>query len=465
MVKVSTSKKWDYEADVIIVGAGTAGLPAAVVAAEAGANVAILELMSYCASSLALVNVGPAFAGTDVQKEQGVDDSPEQYYKDGVELAKGVPEMWRVYTDNQLDTYYWCKKIGVKFGELFAPPAHTRKRGFFVKGSDMLRVLEKTAKEKGVEILFLHRAIRLITDPQTGRVLGLKVRLKDSKEEKNFKAKRAVIITSGGFGRNREMVEEYGPEFVDWVPTMPPGHLGDGLKMALGIGAGTKDVGHAVCGSFAVDVVSKTGVMDFVGYAGGIMVNVNGQRFWDEATRKSFYGMLSEKGMQQPGGFFYVVFDDKAKNKVRPGKLGKAKPFQGDTIEELAEKAGIDPQGLKETIAKYNSDIQSVGYDTVCDRRTLEGCDGTPETIDAPPYYAVKCKGSTSSFKGGLRINTRCQVLNQYDEIIPNLYAAGEVTGGLWSAHGTYLPCTMVTAAMTFGRIAGKNAAAEPPWK
>ena len=465
MVKVSTSKKWDYEADVIIVGAGTAGLPAAVVAAEAGANVAILELMSYCASSLALVNVGPAFAGTDVQKEQGVDDSPEQYYKDGVELAKGVPEMWRVYTDNQLDTYYWCKKIGVKFGELFAPPAHTRKRGFFVKGSDMLRVLEKTAKEKGVEILFLHRAIRLITDLQTGRVLGLKVRLKDSKEEKNFKAKRAVIITSGGFGRNREMVEEYGPEFVDWVPTMPPGHLGDGLKMALGIGAGTKDVGHAVCGSFAVDVVSKTGVMDFVGYAGGIMVNVNGQRFWDEATRKSFYGMLSEKGMQQPGGFFYVVFDDKAKNKVRPGKLGKAKPFQGDTIEELAEKAGIDPQGLKETIAKYNSDIQSVGYDTVCDRRTLEGCDGTPETIDAPPYYAVKCKGSTSSFKGGLRINTRCQVLNQYDEIIPNLYAAGEVTGGLWSAHGTYLPCTMVTAAMTFGRIAGKNAAAEPPWK
>ena len=350
MVKASIPKKWDYEADVIIVGAGTAGLPAAVVAAEAGAKVAILELMSYCASSLALVNVGPAFAGTDVQKEQGVDDSPEQYYKDGVELAKGVPEMWRVYTDNQLDTYYWCKKIGVKFGELFAPPAHTRKRGFFVKGSDMLRVLEKTAKEKGVEILFLHRATRLITDPQTGRVLGLKVRAKDSKEEKNFKARKAVIITTGGFGRNHEMVEEYGPEFVDWIPTMPPGHLGDGLKMALAIGAGTKDLGHAVCGSFAVDVVSKTGVMDFVGYAGGIMVNVNGQRFWDEATRKSFYGMLSEKGMEQPGGFFYVVFDDKAKNKVRSGKLGKAKPFQGNTIEELAEKAGIDPKGLKETI-------------------------------------------------------------------------------------------------------------------
>jgi fumarate reductase flavoprotein subunit len=462
MVPLSKPEKWDYEADVIIVGAGTAGLPAAAVAAEAGAKVAVLELMSYCASSLALVNVGPAFAGTDVQKEQGVEDSPEQYYKDGVELAKGVPEMWRMYTDNQLDTYYWCKKIGVKFGELFPPPAHTRKRGFFVKGSDMLRVLEKTAKEKGAEILFLHRATRLITDPQTEKVIGLKVRVKDSKEEKNFKANKAVILTTGGFGRNSEMVEEYGPEFVDWVPTMPPGHLGDGLKMALGVGAGTKDLGHAVCGSFAVDVVSKTGVMDFVGYAGGIMVNVDGQRFWDEATRKSFYGLLSERGMQQPGGFFFVVFDDLAKNKVRHGKLGKAKPYQGNTIEELAEKAGIDPKGLRTTIDKYNSDLKSVGYDTIHDRRTLEGCDGAPVTIDTPPYYAVKCKGSTSSFKGGLKINTRCQVLNQYGEVIAGLYAGGEVTGGLWSPHGTYLPCTMVTAAMTFGRIAGKNAAAEP---
>jgi fumarate reductase flavoprotein subunit len=464
MATVSIPKKWNHRADIIIVGAGTAGLPAATVAAEAGAKVTVLELMSYCASSLALVNVGPAFAGTDVQKDQGIDDSPKQYYQDGIALAKGVPEIWRTYTDHQLDTYHWCKKIGVKFGELFAPPAHTRKRGFFVKGTDMLRCLEKAAKEKGVEILFLHRATRLIADPKTGRVLGLKVKAKD-KAEQNFKANKAVILTSGGFGRNREMVEEYGPHFIDWLPTMPPGHLGDGLKMALALGAGTQDLGHAVVGSFSVDVASKTGVMDFVGYAGGIFVNVNGQRFWDEATRTSFYGLLVEEGMKQPGGFFYVVFDDTAKNKVRHGKLGKAKPYQGDTIEELAEKAGIDPKGLKETIDKYNNDIKSVGYDTVFDRRTLEGCEGTPVTIETPPFYAIKCKGSTSSFKGGLKINSRCQVLNQYGEVIPSLYAAGEVTGGLWSAHGTYLPCTMVTAAMTFGRIAGKNAAAEPKWK
>ena len=107
-------EQWSYEADVVIVGAGNAGLPAAIMAADAGAKVAVLESMSYCASSLALVQVGPAFAGTDVQKAEGIDDSPELFYRDGMEKAKGLPEMWRLFTDYQLDTYYWCKKLGLK---------------------------------------------------------------------------------------------------------------------------------------------------------------------------------------------------------------------------------------------------------------------------------------------------------------------------------------------------------------
>jgi fumarate reductase flavoprotein subunit len=458
-------KKWDYEADVVIVGAGTAGLPAAVAAINEGAKkVAVLELMSYCAASLALVNVGPAFAGTDLQKAEGIDDSPEIYYKDGTERGQGVPELWKAFTDKQLAVYNWTKEIGVEYHGLFAMPAHTRTRGIFVKGNDMLRCMEKAARAKGAEILFMHRATRLIVDPASGRVMGLKVLIKDDKEEKNFKASKAVILATGGFGRNKAMIEEFGPSFANWVPTMSPGHLGDGLKMALAVGASTKDFGRAVSGSFAVDAITKTGVIDFVGYAGGIMVNVNGQRFWDEATHASFYGQVCEEGMRQPGGVFFCVFDDKAKKIIRPGKLGKAKPFQGDTLEAVAKEAGIDPKGLKATIEKYNSDIRSVGYDTIHDRITLEGCSGKPVTIETPPYYAIKCKGSISSFKGGIRINDNAQVLNQYDEVIPGLYAAGELTGGLWGPHGTYLPGTMVSASMTFGMIAGKNAMKEKAW-
>jgi fumarate reductase flavoprotein subunit len=458
-------KKWDYEAEVIIVGAGTAGLPAAVAAINGGAKkVAVLELMSYCAASLALVNVGPAFAGTDMQKAEGIDDSAEIYYQDGTERGKGVPELWKAFTDNQLSIYNWTKEIGVQYQGLFAMPAHTRKRGIFVKGNDMLRCIEKAAKAKGAEILFLHRATRLIIDPATGRVLGLKVRVKDEKEEKNFKAEKAVILTTGGFGRNKAMIEEFGPSFKDWVPTMCPGHLGDGLKMALAVGAATKDFGRAVSGSFAVDAETKTGVIDFVGYAGGVMVNVKGQRFWEEATRNTFYGQVTEEGMKQPGGVFYCVLDDKARKNIKPGKLGKAKPYQADTLDELCKTTGINAAGLKATIEKYNADIKSVGYDTVFDRRTLEGCEGTPVTIDTPPYYAIKCKGSISSFKGGIKINANAQVINQYEEVIPGLYAAGELTGGLWGAYGTYLPGTMVSASMTFGMIAGKNAVKEKTW-
>ena len=462
MSVVLVPEKWDYEADVIVVGAGTAGLPAGIEAAEAGVKVAVLELMSYCASSLALVNIGPAFAGTDVQQQEGIDDSPDQYYRDGVERAKGSPEIWRAFADNQLDTYRWCKRIGMEFKGLYAVQGHSKKRGFWVKGSDALRVLEKTAKAKGVEILFLHRATRLITDPQTGRVLGLKVRVKD--DIKEFKAKRAVILATGGFGRNREMVEEYGPAFVNCVPTMPPGHLGDGLRMGLAVGAATKNLGSAVISSFSIDAETKTGHISFMLHPGGISVNVNGKRFWDESNRLSFYGLQSKEGMRQPGGNYWVVYDEKVRKNAPIERLGKAKPYQANTIEELAKQVGIDAKGLKETIDKYNSDIETVGYDTVFNRRTLVGVDGTPIKIDTPPFFAIRCAASTSSFKGGLMVNTRCQVIDQYDEVIPSLFAAGELTGGLWGSKGTYLPGTMVSASMTFGRIAAKNAVKEPSW-
>ncbi|MEW6663624.1 MAG: FAD-binding protein [Thermodesulfobacteriota bacterium] len=458
-------KNWDYETDVIVIGAGTAGFPAAMMAAEAGAKVAIVELLPQAAPSLGLINVGPAFAGTDVQKEQGIDDSPEQYYIDGVELAKGDPELWKTFTDNQLDTYYWCQKIGMGFGkDLFPPPGHTRKRGIWMKGPDMVRCLEKNAKAtKDVDLKYSHRAIRLITNPDTGRVLGLVVKVKDT--EQNFKANRAVVIASGGFGRNKEMVEEYGPYFKDWMPTMCHGHLGDGLKMALDVGAATKHIGRAVSGSFAVDVESKTGIMDFIGYGGGIFVNVNGKRFDDESGRTRFYGLVTEEGMKQPGRVWFGIIDEKIKNTtLRAHMLKKAKLSRFDTLDDLAKTMGIDANGLKETLKKYNSDMETLGYDSVFDRRTQEGCEGKPLKIDTPPFYAVKCTGATSSFKGGLRINGKTQVLTQYGEIIPGLYAAGEVTGGMWGYGGTYLPCTLVSSGLTMGRVAGKAAANERPW-
>lgn len=461
MTKVELPQKWDYEADVIVVGAGTAGLPAAIAATEAGAKAAVLESISHCGGSLHLIEVGPSFAGTDLQKKEGIEDSPEQYCRDGINIAKGTPELWRVFADHQLDTYEWCKEIGMKFGELWPPPTHTAIRAMWAKGNKMVQSLEKAARMRGVEILFLHRATRLISDPKTGRILGLKVTAKD--KVRNFKANKAVILATGGFGRNREMVQEYGPAFVNCVPMMAAGHLGDGLKMALAEGAATKDIGSAVRSSYPVDAEKKTGNVLFQVIAGGILVNVNGKRFADEGMRTTFYGQVSEVGMKQPGGgVYWAVYDSKMRREVPSSQLERVSEYEGGTVEEIAKNAGINPEGLKETIDKYNSDIESFGYDTQFDRRTLVGVKGTPIAVDTPPFYAVKGATTTTSFKGGIKINTRNQVLNQYDEVIPGLYAAGEVTGGLWGAGGAYLMGSMVSTSMTFGLIAGRNAAIEP---
>ena len=107
------------------------------------------------------------------------------------------------------------------------------------------------------------------------------------------------------------------------------------------------------------------------------------------------------------------------------------------------------------------SDIGKMGYDSEFDRRTQDGSEGKPIKLDTPPFYGYKCRGSTSSFKGGLKVNAKMQVMSHYGEVIPGLYAAGEVTGGLWGHDGTYLPGTMVSASMTLGRVAAKNALKE----
>ena len=123
MTRLPIPKEWDLETDVLVIGAGTAGLPAAISVVETGARVAVLETTSIIGGSGNLITAGGAFAGTDIQKETGIEDSPEQLYKDGVEIALGVPELWRTFADNQLDTYEWLKSIGASPNKRFCLPA------------------------------------------------------------------------------------------------------------------------------------------------------------------------------------------------------------------------------------------------------------------------------------------------------------------------------------------------------
>ncbi len=467
MTGVAVPQKWDHEADVIIVGGGAAGFPAAIVVAEAGLKATVLESRSACGGSLAIGAGDFAIAGSDEQKELGIEDSPDILYEDMINSCGAVPEIARAYADNQIYAYRMLKEAGIKFPGVIPFLGHSRNRclaWLFGTGPEMVKALENRARDRGAEILLKHRATRLITDPQTGRIIGLKVTVKG--ETKNFKVKRAVILATGGFGRNREIIGEYAPGMLGAVPLMPAGHLGDGLKMGLDVGAATKDIGIAVAPSFPVCIEAHSVALPALD-CGGIMVNVEGKRFYAESSTEYFCGPMTGAGMRQLGGVYWVVYNGQIKegidNETLLSWLEKCKQYKADTIEEVAKSAGIDAKGLKETIDRYNSDLDIVGYDTVFGRKSQFAPEKPLVKIDMPPFYIIKCVTSITSLKGGLKINGRSQVLNHYGEIIPGLYAAGEVIGGLYTK--AYLSGIMSSSSMTFGIIAGRNAAKESAWQ
>ena len=453
-------EKWDGEADVIVVGAGNAGLPAAMAATDKGAKVIVLETWSGPASSLAYIIGGTLFAGTDLQKEKGIEDSPEKLFKEAVESTQGSPGLWRVLADRQLETYEWLKGLGAKPIGVDHAPGHkeVRVHRFEGHGGRLLKILRKTAEEKGVEILFKHRAERLILDPAKGRVIG--VRAKHEEENLHFRARKAVILASGGFIQNREFVKEFGPYSVSCLSGSAPAHLGDGLRMALGIGAATADIGAAA--SPSISVCTTTNRSTRMQGAGGITVNKDSKR-WADEVGPPYNIMMRDLILRYPDGLHFVIYDSKIRQEASPEAYQHAKEYKADTIEELARAVGLKPEALVETISEYNSDIDTYGYDKKFGRREWGGTHGMEPVpkIDTPPFYAVICKVALSSCKGGVKINPKAQVIDQFGDVILGLYTAGEVTGGLFSKPEAYYAGTMTLMAFVFGRVAGENAAAE----
>jgi len=461
---------WDHESDVVIVGGGTAGLPAAIRLRERGNTATVLEWRPQCGGSLGMIVGAVAFAGTDEQKAAGIEDSPELLARDLIEVGGAIPAIAKATADAQLEAYDIFRQEAFKWPGIVALPGHSAIRGMgwmLNYGPPVVQCLENKARKVGAEILFRHRGTRLIQDRENGRVIGIEVQTKD-KRTLNFKAKKGVILGSGGFGRNKKMIREWAPHMVDCVPKMPISHMGDGIKMALQLGAATQDIGMAVAGSWPVSSETHSRCIWALDW-GGIMVNVNGERFFKESSDEGFYGRMTEAGMRQPGGVYWVVFDQWVfdhvgttqvkgtveRNMAHFRDIDWCAKVKADTPEELATLAGFDPDGFKKSLARYNGDIEKHGYDTVFGREYQFGS-ARPVQPLKPPYYAAQCVTSTTSFKGGLKVDEEMRVIDQYDSPIPGLYAAGETTGGLWSK--SYMLAVMTSGSMAQGIIAAKSA-------
>lgn len=462
--ELSMPKKWDHETDVLIIGAGTAGLAAAIEARKAGARTTVLEQMPSCAGSLSVCAGNINFAGSEFQQSQGVQDSPDEYYKDGLSSCKGAPALWRKFVDNHLDTYKMLIELGCKPIALWMLPGHSKKRAHYFSGMgpSILKSLEKGARERNAEILFNHKAVRLIVDPGKKRVVGTRAESKG--EIKNFKAGKAVIIASGGFGNNPKMVEEFkGLQYAKrCLPTMR-GHTGEGIKMAMAIGVATSHIGTAAMPSIPMDANTKNpdAITLHHTLCGAIFVNSEGKRYVNECLQ--IFPYLGEAAFAQPGDYVFNVYDSAIRNQIELVDWSIFKEYQDSTIEGLAKQLNIDEKALADTIKEYNDDIEKNGYDTKFGKKLLLGhVNAPPVKIEKPPFYGIKLMNCFTSFKGGLKINTETQALDQYGNVVPGLYAAGEGTGGLFG-EGFYICGTMICESMTFGRISGMNAAAEKP--
>lgn len=470
-------RKWDKTTEVIIVGAGGAGLAAAISAAKAGAKVLVVEKApSLLVSSSAICGGGVSAAGTKMQKEKGQQDSKELFYEELVKAGghRNDPELIKMFVDNAADTIDWFYDRGMKFFFRGYPGFSVNRQhsNISASGREYIDIMVKELEKYKVQILFDSPVARLVTNHETGEVLGVQAVQKGRKVY--FKAKKAVILTSGGYAGSKDMIDRFLIPFKDAISCASPTASGDGLLMATKIGATTTHMGYGAVYAYGMitDAAKRKGVVhrayEMAAAFGAITVNKDGKRFVREETTPTG---VSLRLVDQPESTLYVIGDksmlDGWLGSKMPGVIGwthkmvekearEQKYFiaSADTLEELAKKVGINPEGLKKTVQKYNGYVEA-GVDPEFDRAKAN----LRKKLESGPFYALSGRPVALATTGGLKINNAFNVLDPYLVPVPRLYAAGEIIGGI---HGQqYLGGCGFGSALTFGRLVGAQAAKE----
>lgn len=449
--------------DVVVIGAGGAGFSAAIEAKNAGANVVLLEKMPAVGGNSLISGAEMNAAKNWVQPKLGInDDSPELHAEDTYKGGdmKGDMNVIKVMTHNALDAAKWCRDyLGVRFEDdnLFFFGGHSRKRALIPvghTGTEFITKFQAKADELGIPVITNMKAEELIKD-KSGRVVGVKATMNGASY--TFNAKGGVVLATGGFGANPEMVKKYNPKIDErFKTTDAPGTTGEALYMAERAGAQLVNMGYIqtypIC-----DPIS--GVIELIADArfdGAIMLNQEGKRFVEELQRRD---VLSEAILKQTGGYCWVLWNDKIGSisntvKEHPTEY-EAFTKQGimatcDDLKCVADFTKIPFDSLKGTVNRVSS-MTGKGNDKDFNHRS-----GLVDMTQGK-YYVIKAVPSVHHTMGGVRINEKAQALTAEGKAIPGLWAAGEVTG---VTHGTNrLGGNAYTDIIVFGRTAGKAAA------
>ena len=449
--------------DVVVIGAGGAGFSAAITAKNAGANVVLIEKMPAVGGNSLISGAEMNVARNWVQPKLGInDDSPELHAQDTYKGGDGKGDMKviNVMTHEALDAAKWCRDyLGVRFEDdnLFFFGGHSRKRALIPvghTGTEFIAKFQAKADELGIPVITNMKAEELIKD-KDGRVVGVKATMDGS--EYTFNAKGGVVLATGGFGANPEMVKKYNPKIDErFKTTDAPGSTGEALYMAERAGAELVNMGYIQTYPICDPISGAIELIADARFDGAIMLNQEGKRFVEELQRRD---VLSEAILNQTGQYCWVLWNDnigKISNTVKAhANEYEAFTKQGimttcDDLKCIADFTKIPFDQLRKTVKRV-SDMAGKGNDKDFNHRA-----GLMD-MQQGKYYVIKAVPSTHHTMGGVRINEKAEALTAEGKVIPGLWAAGEVTG---VTHGTNrLGGNAYTDIIVFGRIAGEAAA------
>ncbi|MBN2299279.1 MAG: flavocytochrome c [Deltaproteobacteria bacterium] len=441
------------ETDVIIVGAGGAGLSAAIEAVDAGARVIVLEKMPVVGGNTNYATGGINAAGTPQQEAKGIKDSQKLFFDDTMKGGHSLnnPELVEVLTSNAKDTVAWLVGLGADLSDVGRLGGHSvnrshRPAGGGAVGKEIVTTLRNAAKDRSIDIRTRTTVIRIIQDP-AGNVTGVGIKNRSGKELEI--SAKAVVLTCGGFGASKDKVSNYRPEFAQFGTTNHPGATGDGIDLSRPLGVQFVDLDQI---QTHPTVVPGKGIMitEAVRGNGAILVNRAGKRFVDEMTTRD---VVSNAIIAQQDSTSYLFFDQGVRESLKAieGYVRLKLMTEGATLKDLAGGIGIDAANLEDTVARYNEAV-ATGKDSAFNRSTM------PRRLDRPVYYAIEVSPAVHHTMGGIKINAHAEVIGRQNKPVAGLYAAGEATGGVHGANR--LGGNALADITVFGRIAGKKAAA-----
>ena len=447
------------DTDVVVIGGGKAGLSAAITAKENGANVILVEKLDRVGGST-VESGGIIYAtGSPINAEVDNDvDALVEYWQMRAE-GNADENMLRIAAEGSAETIEKMMEWGVLFSDkVGASGTSTAQRALYATnenaagastdGVDFIVPMLERAKELGVEVLTSTQATELLTND--GIVSGIKATSDDINYTINAKS---VIIATGGYDLNKEMMEEYSPELAGSWAVSSPGNTGDGIKMAESVGAATEYTGGVIGFKIIDNSTHYIEQSNMLGWTGQLGVTNQGTRFGNESADYPIFCTSLINAQKNGAEKFYLIVDSSvdAYAGLAESALSKNLAVKADTLDELAKNAGIDEELFKETVDKYNT--QAINGET-----DEFGKSGFAPVAKAP-FYAVEIKPATLGTIGGLLLSEEAEVLDKDGNAIPNLYAAGEVANSQFFYKEYPASGSSISISTTFGRIAGASAA------